>query len=118
MPTPTRTGYDFVGWYDDAGNQIESATIANITSDTTLTAKWLGAELTINFDADGGTVTPTSKKVRNEGIYGELPIPNKQGHTFIGWYDDNGNKIESTTIVNITENQTLHAKYEKKINIQ
>ena len=113
LPTPTRTGYDFVGWYDDAGNQIESATIANITSDTTLTAKWLGAELTINFDADGGTVIPTSKTVRNEGTYGELPIPNKQGHTFIGWYDDNENKIESTTIVNITENQTLHAKYEK-----
>ena len=113
LPTPTRNGYEFEGWYDNKGNKIESTTVVDIETNTTLIAKWLGAELTINFDADGGTVTPTSKTVRNEGTYGELPIPNKEGHTFIGWYDDNGNKIESTTIVNITENQTLHAKYEK-----
>ena len=113
LPTPTRNGFEFVGWYNPEGNEIKSSDIVNITSDTTLTAKWLGAELTITFDPDGGELDTPSKKVRNKGTYGELPTPTKPGYTFKGWYDPNENKIESTSTVDLTEDTTLVAKWEE-----
>ena len=39
LPTVTKTGYTFDGWYNGT-NKIESTTTVNITSDITLTAKW------------------------------------------------------------------------------
>ena len=113
LPTPTREGFEFVGWYDSDENEIKSNDIVNITSDTTLTAKWLGAEITITFDPDGGEVDTPNKKVRNEGTYGELPTPIKPGYTFKGWYDPNENKIESTSTVDLTGDTTLKAKWEE-----
>ncbi len=42
---------------------------------------------TVTLDANGGTVTPTSKEVTENGTYGELPTPtNEKDVTFLGWY--------------------------------
>ena len=39
LPTPTRAGYDFLGWF--SGNaRITSATTVNLTADQTLVAQW------------------------------------------------------------------------------
>ena len=38
----------------------------------------------------------------------------KKGYEFLGWYDENGNKIENTN--EVPENTVLYAKY-KKINV-
>ena len=111
LPTPVREGYTFVGWFNSSDNKIENTTIVKITGDETLTAKWLGAEYTVTFNSDGGEVTPTSKKVQNEGKYGELPTPTKTGYTFNGWYNVSGTKIESTTTVNLTSDETLTARW-------
>ncbi len=42
LPTPTRTGYEFKGWYTEAdgGTQITSPTTVTTTSNQTLFAKW------------------------------------------------------------------------------
>ena len=111
LPTPVRQGYKFVGWFNSSDNKVENTTTVKITKNETLTAKWLGAEYTVTFNPDGGEVTPTSKKVQNEGKYGELPTPTKTGYTFNGWYNTAGTKIESTTTVNITSNETLTARW-------
>lgn len=112
LPTPTRPGYDFDGWKDSTGNKITEIDIVNITNDTTLTALWLGTEYTITFDADGGEVNPTSKQVRNEGTYGELPTPTKTGYTFKKWSNSKGETITSTTIVDLKTDETLTANWE------
>ena len=111
LPTPVREGYTFVGWFNSSDIKVENTTIVKITGDETLTAKWLGAEYTVTFNPDGGEVTPTSKKVQNEGKYGELPTPTKTGYTFNGWYNAAGTKIESTTTVNLTTDETLTARW-------
>ena len=113
LPTPTRPGFEFDGWEDSNGNKITESDTVKITEDTTLKATWLGAQYTVTFDYDGGTpATPESKTVRNEGKYGELPEPTKQGYTFKGWYNSNEEKIESTSTVNLTSDETLKAKWE------
>lgn len=45
LPTPTRTGYTFDGWYTAAngGTQITSTTTVNLTDDQTLYAHWESA---------------------------------------------------------------------------
>ena len=40
LPTPTRVGYTFGGWYDEAGNKVTSQTVFTSTEDVTLTAMW------------------------------------------------------------------------------
>lgn len=40
LPTPTKEGYVFLGWYDEAGNKYTSETVYKVAGDTTLTAKW------------------------------------------------------------------------------
>ena len=62
-------------------------------------------EVTLN--PNGGSVTPTSIEVEEDGTYGELPIPEpaEEGINFLGWfksrvvYDDNA-CFNDTTITN------------------
>ena len=54
--------------------------------------------------------------VTNGQPYGTLPTPSKDGYTFDGWYtkESGGNRITTSTIVNLTSNQTLYAHWTKK----
>ena len=87
--------YDLVGrvFYTNEGirqfNKGDEYTITSTSrvitdDDHTLTALW-GPNSTVTFDANGGTVSPTSKTIAYNGTYGELPTPIRDGYTFIGW---------------------------------
>ena len=39
----------------------------------------------VTFDPNGGTVDTTSKEVTYGDPYGELPVPTREGYTFVGW---------------------------------
>ena len=94
LPTATRKGYIFDGWYDakTGGNKITSTDAVGISSDTTFYAHWTPVESTINFDANSGTVSTASKKVYYEQKIGEMPTPTKTGYTFAGWCTDKDGK--------------------------
>ena len=51
-----------------------------------------------------------SKKVTYDLVYGDLPVPYREGYTFDGWYIDE-NKVDSNSTVKITKNTRLVAKY-------
>ena len=70
-------------------------------------------KIIITFDANGGQVSTPSKEVTVNGTYGELPVPTYTGYVFNGWYTrvTDGTKIEESTLVTITENQTLYAQW-------
>lgn len=116
LPTPTRTGYTFGGWYENSnltGTAVTSIS-TTATGAKTYYAKWTAATYTVTFNyqgATGGNGT-TSKDVTYNGTYGELPTPEKTGYVFKGWYtqtEGRGSQITSTTTVNITDAQTLYA---------
>lgn len=70
---------------------------------------------TVKFDAQSGTVNPSSKVVTYGYTYGGLPTPVRTGYTFKGWYtgtNGTGTNILSTTKVTLTSDQTLYAKWE------
>ncbi len=56
LPTPTRTGYTFVGWYTAAsgGNQVTSSTRMT-TAGATIYAHWTANTYTVKFNDQGGT---------------------------------------------------------------
>ncbi len=68
---------------------------------------------TVTFNANGGSVSITSKTVTNGSTYGDLPTPTRSGYGFDGWYTsaENGTNITSSTTVNLTADQTLYAHW-------
>lgn len=57
LPTPTRTGYTFNGWYTatSGGTKITSSTTVSITSAQTLYAQWTEHKLTVNYYSNYAT---------------------------------------------------------------
>ena len=70
--------------------------------------------ITINFNANGGTTPIDTKSAAYFSTYGELPTPTKNGYSFLGWFtsDNGGEQITSDKKVTITGNQTLYAHWE------
>lgn len=56
-PTPTRTGYTFLGWYTNAtnGTKIESTTTVKITATQNLYAHWTANTYYVAFNGNGST---------------------------------------------------------------
>ncbi len=106
LPSPSvlLSGYAFGGWFTSAtgGTQITSDTIVKITDTQTLYAHWIANNYTITFDANGGTVSPTTKTVTYGQPIGTLPIPVRSGYRFDGWYTINietgGTKVTEDTV--------------------
>ena len=122
MPTisttaPTKTSYNFLGWYDDQTNGTKyynadgsSARTFNKTEDVTLYAHWELAGYEITFNPNGGTVSPTSTVVQIGNSIGSLPIPTKTGYEFQGWYTGltDGTLIGTTTSTVVPSGDTTY----------
>ena len=62
----------------------------------------------VTFMVDG-EVYRTDFMSEEEYIDGSEPYPEKEGYVFVGWFDENGIKIDSQTY--ITQDRTIKAKY-------
>ena len=88
LPTPTRTGYTFAGWYtaSSGGTRITSDSIVGITEDQTLYAHWTAKTYTVSFDANGGTGAPAAQtKTHGTALTLSSTVPVRDGYTFLGW---------------------------------
>ena len=123
LPEPTRPGYLFLGWYTSLGNdgeQVNDGTVVELTRDQSLYARWVKddedvATHKLTFNPNGGSVSETSRQVKNGEAYGQLPVPVWRGHTFLGWFTKyrTGEPVTESTRVNLTKNTTLYAHWEE-----
>ncbi len=70
------------------------------------------ATQTVTFDANGGSCSVDSQVVLTGGEIGVLPVPEREGYIFVGWYPDkrgNYDPIHSSTIV--ATDMTLYAHW-------
>ncbi len=119
LPTPTRTGYTFKGWYTSVsgGTNITATTTVALAGNHTLYAHWTGKTYTVTFNANGGSVSTSSKTVMFGSAYGSLPTPTRTGYTFKGWYTaaSGGTKITATSTVTLAGNHTLYAHWTSEV---
>lgn len=116
LPTSQKEGYVCVGWYTKktGGTKITSKTKFNFSTSTTIHARFV-TPYTRKFNANGGTVDQKSKSVGYGYAYGTLPVPERAGYTFLGWYTKKtgGSKITSSTKVTNKKTKTLYAHWKK-----
>ena len=100
LPTVSRDGYTFAGWYDGE-EQVTAATVFDGTADVTLTARWTANTYTVTFDANGGTVDPASTTVTFGEAFGTLPTPTRDGYAFAGWFLGEDSVSSTTTYTTV-----------------
>ncbi|MCF7930801.1 MAG: InlB B-repeat-containing protein [Acholeplasmataceae bacterium] len=112
---PLYTGYIFDGWYLDLEATTHYALDTFPTESITLYAKWSLAIYTISyelFDGINDDSNPEAYTILTDNFIYKLPI--KEGHTFLGWYDNE--LFEGSSIVfqlqGTTGNVILYAKWQ------
>ena len=104
---PSKIGYTFKYWsIKENGEEYEFST--KITKDITLYAVYEINKYTVTYINEG---TEYHKETAEYGsVVTSIQNPTKEGYTFIGWYNENNEKV--THPITVTENITLHSKYE------
>lgn len=115
LPTPTRAGYTFKGWYTAAngGSKVTSSTKLIQNSAHTLYARWSANTYTVTLKANGGSCNKSSiKATTGSSYYSSLPTPSRSGYQFAGWYtaSSGGTKITSSNATT-TAAITLYAHW-------
>lgn len=72
--------------------------------------------VTVIFDANGGGITTTGKRVTRGQPYGELPPPARFGYEFDGWFtaDEGGELVTAETIVTAETGHALYAHWTRQ----
>ena len=113
--TFTKEHYVFNGWNtkkDGTGDTFQNSSDFSSSVErgtVTLYAMWIGEEVVVNFDADGGTVDVLNKTIRYGDAYGDLPIAVKNDNAFVAW-TCNGEAVYNTSIYSCN---TLKASYKE-----
>jgi uncharacterized repeat protein (TIGR02543 family) len=116
LPVPTKTGYNFRGWYKDSvftGPAVTKITQGSMES-MEFYAKWEVITYDITYGLNGGTAgagTPTSYTVEDLPV--SLVNPSLADYDFQGWYEDNGFTGSPVTSIpaSSTGNKTFYAKW-------
>lgn len=118
LPVPTKNGYKFEGWYDNA--EFTGVAVTEIsaaaTGDKTYYAKWVAEQYTITFNTDGGAFVETPISSYIYGTTATLPVPTKNGYKFEGWYDNA--EFTGTALTEISDgaigDKVFYAKWRKE----
>ena len=124
LPTPTRSGYDFDGWYTAKTNGSKVTSKTKVTKDKahTLYAHWSKIEAktyTVTFDGNGDgddvELSSTEITVKEGGTYGKMPSAKRDKYKFSGWFTDasGGSQVTSDTKFKANKDQTLYAHWEE-----
>ncbi|WDL95644.1 InlB B-repeat-containing protein [Alicyclobacillus sp. ALC3] len=107
---PTKTGYEFQGWYTDSTLQNQFSFTTAITGNITLYAKWTPQQYAVNFDSNGGS--QVQYELVPYGTDATAPTnPTKTGYVFAGWYTDATLQTAFSFTTPITGSLTLYAKW-------
>ena len=112
-PPPTRAGYTFGGWYQEATCENEFDFGEPITADTKVYARWIAivTEYTVTFDTQGGSSIVAQTIVKNALASEPSTPPTRVGYTFGGWYQEATCENEFDFGEPITADTKVYAKW-------
>ena len=111
LPLPYRdSDYEFVGWFTEDGEKVSSDKVYH--SDMTLTAKWrITGTRTLTFATeDGSYIRPVTAECGSVIKLTDY-IPTRAGYMFSGWYTDPQSKENEVTSIELTDDETVYAKW-------
>ncbi|MBR4981961.1 MAG: InlB B-repeat-containing protein [Lachnospiraceae bacterium] len=106
---PTKTGYDFIGWFNGAD---EFDFITPVTGELKLDAKFEINKYEIQFNSNDGSTVPTQEIEYNQKVV-RPTNPTKAGYEFKGWFTDSTCTAEYDFDTQVTGPLTLFAKWER-----
>ena len=95
LPTPTRTGYTFSGWFtaSTGGSQVTASTTVQLSADQTLYAQWTGDSCAVTLDAGSGSGgTASVSATFGSPMPSPITIPTLSGKVFGGYFTEDGTK--------------------------
>ena len=103
------TGYDPY----EIGKQTITIRFYQYSTTATVTVKAPNYEVKLN--TVGGVADKTAADVTLGTPMTSLPVPEKEGYTFVGWFDaeEGGNQITSSTVFNSLSSNEIYAHWEK-----
>ena len=118
----SKTGSTFDGWNTNAsgtGTNYGGGSSFFVTKDVTLYAEWeIIPTYTITFNANGGTVNPTSSTTGSDGKLASLPTPTRSGYTFDGWYTASTGGTEVSESRVYSASATIYARWTEEVIVQ
>ena len=109
LPTPTKSGYTFAGWYYDDDFTTQAYAGDELEDDVTLYAKWILNTYTITYNSNGGSSIPQTSDVTQ--LPNPIPTPTKENYIFHGWYYDSDFTDRAFPGDPLTTDVTLYAKW-------
>lgn len=100
LPTPTRNGYEFVGWTGEriTTPQTRVKIPKGSTGNKAYTANWKVIRYTITLVTNGGAVIASIRYTVEDSV--TLPIPpDRPGYEFAGWVLDGSGQFPSTPMI-------------------
>ena len=100
LPTPTRNGYEFVGWTGEriTTPQTRVKIPKGSTGNKAYTANWKVIRYTITLVTNGGAVIASIRYTVEDSV--TLPIPpDRPGYEFSGWTLDGSGQFPSTPMI-------------------
>lgn len=111
LPTPTRSGYVFDGWYTAASGGTQALPTDVVTGDVILYAHWRNF-ISVMFNANGGSQV-VSSSYQVDVPYGEMPLTARKGFRLLGWFTEvvGGDLVAEDSIVDT--DRTLYAHWDR-----
>lgn len=114
---PSWEGHEFLGWFLK-GSDTPWDFSNTVSASATLYAGWSNSSYKVSFEGNGGTFTANgnwtgsySEDVQSGyRVSAEIANPTRDGYTFAGWFDEDGNAWNASTV--ITGSVTYYAKWD------
>lgn len=116
---PTKTGYEFKGWYTDENCNTPFTSTSMPTENITIYAKWQANTHTLTIVLNNGESNVTAQVDYDTALsdvtnFNSLVLE-KTGYTFVSWHTSepftNDNKIDKTTFKMPDNDVTLYANW-------
>lgn len=115
LVSPVKTGYTFLGWYDNSLFLGEPVTVVTSSAGGLhFYAKWERQVYKIQYQYSGGKAMGSNPKTfQYQGGTKVLYPAGKKGYQFLGWYRTDTNKLVKTLSGSIQSDITLKAQFKK-----
>ena len=96
-PAPVRMGHALAGWFKQDGSsngqwgvEWDFAADKMALGGVTLYAKWDIQSYQVTFESHGGSGVDAQTAAYDTLVTAPAPVPTRQGYTFAGWYEGDG----------------------------